>query len=195
VQARVRLVSSPAGAGPGGTEPKGVDGVGEQPVPDFAGLLRQLRGQARLTQQELAEAAGLSPRAVSDLERGIHRTARKDTGLLLADALGLAGPARELFVAAARGRGPAQGVLAVWEGRTPGTGGGTARWAHGCPYGGLLPFSESDAEVFYGGVLMFQSWRARCKTASSWSGRCPNPSSGWRSPARPRRPGSASTPG
>ena len=27
---------------------------------------------------------------------------------------------------------------------------GVARWARGCPYRGLLPFGESDAEVFYG---------------------------------------------
>jgi transcriptional regulator with XRE-family HTH domain len=77
-------------------------------------------GRARLTQEELAEAADLSPRSVSDLERGINRTARKDTAELLADALGLAGPARELFVAAARGRGPAEDVLAAREDRTPG---------------------------------------------------------------------------
>jgi transcriptional regulator with XRE-family HTH domain len=50
----------------------------------FSGLLRLLRGEAKLTQEELAEAAGLSQRAVSDLERGIHPTARKDTALLLA---------------------------------------------------------------------------------------------------------------
>lgn len=46
----------------------------------------------------------MSERAVSDLERGINRTARKDTALLLAGALGLDGRARDLFVAAARGR-------------------------------------------------------------------------------------------
>jgi transcriptional regulator with XRE-family HTH domain len=80
-------------------------------VLSFGGLLRQLRVEARLTQEELAEAAGLSPRSVSDLERGIHRTARKDTAGLLADALGLDGSARELFLAAARGRGPAEDVL------------------------------------------------------------------------------------
>ena len=75
--------------------------VAEQPGLEFAGLLRQLRAKARLTQEELAEAAGLSPRSVSDLERGIHRTAHKDTALLLADALGLAEPTR-----AVRRRGP-----------------------------------------------------------------------------------------
>jgi tetratricopeptide (TPR) repeat protein/transcriptional regulator with XRE-family HTH domain len=84
-------------------------------------LLRQLRTEARLTQEELAEAAGLSPRSVSDLERGIHRTARKDTAGLLAEALGLAGPVRTLFVAAARGRAPAAEVLAARQGVAPET--------------------------------------------------------------------------
>ena len=75
-----------------------------EPRLSFADLLRQLRAAARLTQEELAEAAGISPRSVSDLERGINRTARKDTALLLADALSLTGPVRAAFVAAARGR-------------------------------------------------------------------------------------------
>ena len=87
--------------------------MAEQPALEFGGLLRQLRSEARLTQEELAEAAGLSPRSVSDLERGINRTARKDTAEFLADALGLTGPTRELFVAAARGRCPAEDVLAA----------------------------------------------------------------------------------
>ena len=60
--------------------------MAEQPVPGFGGLLRQLRVEAQLTQEELAEAAALSPRAVSDLERGIHRTARTDTAVRLAAA-------------------------------------------------------------------------------------------------------------
>ena len=91
-----------------------------EPGLSFAALLRQLRAEARLTQEELAEAASLSPRSVSDLERGIHRSARKDTGVLLADALGLADPARERFVAAARGRAPAAEVLAVRQEATAG---------------------------------------------------------------------------
>ena len=60
----------------------------------FADLLRQLRTEARLTQEELAAQAGLSPRSVSDLERGINRTARKDSALLLAGALKLTGAAQ-----------------------------------------------------------------------------------------------------
>jgi transcriptional regulator with XRE-family HTH domain len=86
----------------------------------FGGLLRQLREQAGLTQEELAEAARVSRRAVSDLERGINRTARKDTAVLLAGALGLDGQARDLFVAAARGRVPAGEVLAAAGARPPG---------------------------------------------------------------------------
>ena len=87
--------------------------MAEQPGLGFAELLRQLRAEAGLTQEELADVAGLSPRSVSDLERGIHRTAHKDTAGQLADALGLAEPSRALFVAAARGRGPATEVLAA----------------------------------------------------------------------------------
>ena len=80
--------------------------MAEQPGLGFAGLLRQLRREARLTQEELAEAARLSLGSVSNLERGVNRTAHKDTALLLADALSLTGPARRLFLAAARGRVP-----------------------------------------------------------------------------------------
>jgi predicted ATPase/class 3 adenylate cyclase len=91
-----------------------VDGpVAEQTGLSFGGLLRQLRDEAGLTQDELAEAAQVSQRAISDLERGINRTARKDTAILLAGALGLDGPARELFIAAARGRAPAGEALAA----------------------------------------------------------------------------------
>jgi DNA-binding XRE family transcriptional regulator len=90
-----------------------------QPAMSFAGLLRELRARAQLTQEELAAAAGLSPRSVSDLERGVNRTARKDTAVLLAGALGLAEPARAAFVAAAQGRVPAAEVLAAVPGPGP----------------------------------------------------------------------------
>ena len=90
--------------------------VAEQPALSFAGLLRRLRDDAGLTQEELAEAASLSPRSVSDLERGMNLTARNDTARLLAGALGLTGPQRALFEAAARGRLPAGEVLTAGEG-------------------------------------------------------------------------------
>ena len=77
--------------------------MAEPPVP-FADALRALRTGARLTQEELAEAAGVSPRAISDLERGMVTTPHKDTVRLLADALRLDGWPRVEFEAAARGR-------------------------------------------------------------------------------------------
>ncbi len=129
--------------------------MAQQTALGFAGLLRQLRAEAKLTQEELAQAAGLSPRSVSDLERGVNRTARKDTAELLAGALGLAEPARAVFVAAARGRAPAADVLtAVREaaGAAASDGpaaGGDLVWS-GCPDLGLVPFEERDARVFYG---------------------------------------------
>ena len=76
--------------------------MAEPPV-RFAGMLRQLRAEAALTQEELAEAAGLNPRTISDLERGLATTPHKDTVRLLADALQLGGSARVEFQAAARG--------------------------------------------------------------------------------------------
>jgi predicted ATPase/DNA-binding XRE family transcriptional regulator len=87
--------------------------VAERAALSFGGLLRQLRTEAKLTQEELAEAARLSPRSISNLERGINRTAHKDTAELLADALGLPDPVGGVFVAAARGRVPAAEVLAA----------------------------------------------------------------------------------
>ena len=120
--------------------------MGEHPALGFGGLLRQLRAEAGLTQEELAEAASLSPRSVSDLERGINRTARKDTAELLVAALGVAGPVRPLFVAAARGRAPAEDVLAALREAAAPEG---PAWPGG-PYLGLVPFEERDAQLFYG---------------------------------------------
>ena len=73
----------------------------------FGALLRRLRQGARLTQEELAERAGVSVRGISDLERGVNRTARRETSCFLADALGLSGETRFAFLDAARGRPPA----------------------------------------------------------------------------------------
>jgi tetratricopeptide (TPR) repeat protein/transcriptional regulator with XRE-family HTH domain len=74
-----------------------------EPARTFAELLRQLRISAGLTQEELATAAKLSYRSISDLERGINLTARGQTARLLADALSLQGSARTRFEASARG--------------------------------------------------------------------------------------------
>ena len=111
----------------------------------FAGLLRQLRAEAKLTQEELAQAASLSPRSVSGLERGITRTTHKDTAVLLAGALGLAGPTGELFVAAARGKAAVGEVLTAIESARRQLGP-----VAGSPYRGLSVFQEQDAGLFFG---------------------------------------------
>lgn len=68
--------------------------------PSFAELLRRYR--AELTQEELAERAGLSVRAVSDLERGARRAPYRETVRLLAEALGLGAQERAALERAAR---------------------------------------------------------------------------------------------
>ena len=69
-------------------------------TPAFGDVLRRARIEARLTQESLAERSGLSARGISDLERGVNRSPRKDTLALLAEALQLDGAARDAFIAA-----------------------------------------------------------------------------------------------
>ena len=76
--------------------------MAEQSPESFSELLRRLRASAGLTQEQLADSAKVSVRSVSDLERGINLTARRETARLLADAFGLQGPARAEFETAAR---------------------------------------------------------------------------------------------
>jgi predicted ATPase/DNA-binding XRE family transcriptional regulator len=64
-------------------------------------LLKRHRRAANLTQEALAERAGISARSVSDLERGLSRAPHPDTLALLAQALALAGSERAAFLAAA----------------------------------------------------------------------------------------------
>jgi predicted ATPase/DNA-binding XRE family transcriptional regulator len=77
----------------------------------FGDVLRQLRTAAALSQEALAERAGLSPRGISDLERGVRRSPHLITVRSLADALGLSPTDQLRLLAAARpGRLPeAQG--------------------------------------------------------------------------------------
>jgi tetratricopeptide (TPR) repeat protein/transcriptional regulator with XRE-family HTH domain len=79
------------------------DGADRTPS-GLAALLRRLRTEAGLTQEQLAAAARVSTRSVSDLERGVNLTARRDTARLLAGALGLTGADRAAFEATATGR-------------------------------------------------------------------------------------------
>ena len=79
----------------------------------FGALLKRQRLAAGLTQEALAERAGLSAKAVSDLERDPARTPRLGTVTLLADALGRIRTARAELLAAARPTGPGAAGAAV----------------------------------------------------------------------------------
>jgi predicted ATPase/transcriptional regulator with XRE-family HTH domain/tetratricopeptide (TPR) repeat protein len=63
----------------------------------FGALLKRHRLAAGLTQEGLAERAGVSARGVQDLERGVHAP-RADTVRLLANALGLDGEAHAALI-------------------------------------------------------------------------------------------------
>jgi non-specific serine/threonine protein kinase len=85
--------------------------VGDQSPPSFGQLLRTLRVAAGLTQEELAERGGLSPRGISDLERGARRSPHPATVRRLAAALRLDAEDRAALQAAARRvRAPARGA-------------------------------------------------------------------------------------
>jgi transcriptional regulator with XRE-family HTH domain len=58
----------------------------------FGELLHRLRSAAALSQEELAERAGLSRNSISNLERGWHPTPRLETVRHLAGALHLTEP-------------------------------------------------------------------------------------------------------
>lgn len=79
--------------------------------------LKRLRLAAGLTQEELAERAGISARTVSDIERGLRAGIHHDTARRLASVLNLDEQERRAFDALARGRavgplsGPRQTVL------------------------------------------------------------------------------------
>ena len=73
----------------------------------FGHYLRQLRQAAGLTQEELAERAGLTADGIGVLERGARRRPQPHTVRALATALGLNDDERAALVAAVPGRGDA----------------------------------------------------------------------------------------
>ncbi|MFI8824479.1 helix-turn-helix domain-containing protein [Streptomyces sp. NPDC053431] len=85
----------------------------------FATLLQSYRTTEGLTQQQLADFATLSVRAIRDLEHGRAERPRRDTVRLLAEALRLDPARRAEFERAARG-----GILSRTAG-TPATPAGT----------------------------------------------------------------------
>src|SRR5215207_3985416 len=70
-------------------------------APTFGELLHRYRVAAGLTQEALAERAGLSARGISDLERGARAGPRRNTLRLLIEALRLSPNEQATLVAAA----------------------------------------------------------------------------------------------
>ncbi len=68
----------------------------------FGELLKRYRERAHLSQEELADLAGLSRRGISDLERGARRVPQRETTRRLVEALRLPDDQRARFLAAAR---------------------------------------------------------------------------------------------
>src|SRR6266508_843343 len=77
------------------------DCVASQPIQEFAALLRRHRLLAGLSQEALAERAGLSVRGISDLERGVRRAPHPATIARLAEVLDLDAATREVLLLAA----------------------------------------------------------------------------------------------
>ncbi len=124
----------------------------------FGELLRQHRHDAGLTQEQLAERAGISARTISDLERGVFQTAKTGTAHRLGDAFGLVDDERMTFEASARGEG-------YWQ---PGASAGEQLFA------GVLPappteFIGRTAEIEAAGQL-FQLDEVRLLTLTGTGG-------------------------
>ena len=64
----------------------------------FAAVLRTRRTVVGLTQQELADRAGIGVRTIRELERARVGRPQRETVRLLADALSLTGSSRDAFL-------------------------------------------------------------------------------------------------
>jgi predicted ATPase/class 3 adenylate cyclase len=105
----------------------------------FGELLRRYRLAAGMTQEMLAERAGLSARGVQDLERGVRQTPNADTARRLAEALDLAESDRATLQSA---RQPAD----IQRAAAPG------------PLTGIVTFLFTDVE---GSTRLWQHYRDR----------------------------------
>ncbi|MFE1320936.1 ATP-binding protein [Kitasatospora phosalacinea] len=72
----------------------------------FGAVLRGLRQRHRLTIEELAEASGVSVRAIGDMERGRSRVPQRRTVAALAEGLGLTAAEGESLLATVRATRP-----------------------------------------------------------------------------------------
>ncbi|MGW2250111.1 AAA family ATPase [Kitasatospora sp. NPDC001660] len=126
-------------------------------------LLREFRRAAGLTQEELAEAAGLAARSIRDLERGRRERPQRRTLEVLVSALGLAqADAAALLAAGRRGR---QGSSPAGDGVTgPGLLGRRGELA-------ILERAAADARAGRGAVVLVRASAGMGKTSllNAWA--------------------------
>jgi DNA-binding XRE family transcriptional regulator len=114
----------------------------------FGAILHRYRVIAGLTQEELAERAGLSVRALRDMERGHTQRPYRQSVQLVADALTLAGQARSQLIRAARAGGADQrGGEGGGAGGAGGSGLANGGGAHGRAGGGHSGFRPAGDSV------------------------------------------------
>ncbi len=94
------MLTFPGLAGVLGLQRCGMDGQSTA----FGDLLRRYRKRAGLTQESLAERAGISARSVGNIERGAPYRSRRLTVASIADVLALSMPEREAFERSAEAR-------------------------------------------------------------------------------------------
>src|SRR5579871_1406841 len=90
-----------------------------EPDGSFGRLLLRERVNAGLTQEQLAERAGLSVRTIRNLERGTGVRPREASARLLADALGLSDAARARLLSMARSARLPEGDASSGTARVP----------------------------------------------------------------------------
>src|SRR5512147_2264474 len=90
-----------------------------EPEALFGECLRRYRERAGLTQEELAERAGLTANAIGALERGERRRPYPHTMRALASALDLAEDEREILFASGAGRAEKRKVATPPSGLAP----------------------------------------------------------------------------
>jgi tetratricopeptide (TPR) repeat protein/transcriptional regulator with XRE-family HTH domain len=106
----------------------------------FGEMVRGHRHRLGITQEELAEAAGLSVRSIGKIEAGKIDIPRPTTVRLLADAIGLTGNERDGFCRAAVGTGRVRAAGGRIPAQLPADiAGFTGREAHLAQLDGLLP--------------------------------------------------------
>ena len=129
--------------------------------PSFGTLLASYRRAAGLTQEALAERAGLSVRGISDLERGQRTAPQAHTVRALAAALRLEAPERAALEAAAR-RGPVLPARRDGEPAAPASsrGAGAAHAQRQRRHPWILPLlAVALGGLVGGGVLAVLAWR------------------------------------